>query len=247
MYFRGKIYGGSPDALGISDVPRFSSEIQIPEVPFFTNFPNTENPLSENNRWINNGAPANSFTKCRCTPGFAFGTNVGSGFDDSYDHLSGFTANYSVTVTLKVAGGLPNDGNSREIEIILRQNEDDSSGVKYYEVDAAYLGAITVVRLEGASGSFTVSGYNGNAPGAFSTGDKLRASVSGNVITVDYAPVSTGIFGNLGSVNVLTDTALANNGNKQNYTTGQPGIGFFIRPGANNTDFGISDCTVANI
>ena len=46
---------------------------------YSTNFPSTENPISESGRWINGGSTGLKWANVRTTPGLAFGTQSGSG------------------------------------------------------------------------------------------------------------------------------------------------------------------------
>lgn len=198
---------------------------------YATTFQTVENPLSEGGRWVNSGAPTNGFTKMRvASAGKCYGTNTGSSFDDSYDHMSGWDnyPNQWVQVVAGLAAGLPNDGNSREIEIHLRGNTDTTSGFKVYEIDIPYLDTnINLVRWDGTNGAFTVAAGGFVAPALPSDGDVWYAQISGNVITLKQNGVSCG------TVNVSSD---ANIGGTV-YANGNPGIGAFIRPGANNSDF----------
>src|SRR6266849_8339361 len=57
---------------------------------YTTNFPLTENTISEGGKWINAGVVGLDWSNVRTTPGFAFGTNSGTvAFADSCALLAG--------------------------------------------------------------------------------------------------------------------------------------------------------------
>lgn len=190
---------------------------------YSTKFPLSENPISEGGVWTNVGV---DWTFVKTTPGFARGTNLGNSYDDSYAHLSGFGPDQTVEITLQVVPGLPNDGVSREVELLLRWS-DSQHVAKGYEVDLSYLGGIEVVRWNGAQGDFTVTPGAGSTPRP-ATGDVVKATIAGSLISVYY------------------NDSLVCTVNDATYATGNPGMGFFIRPGASHDDFGITSFTASS-
>ena len=70
-----------------------------------TNFPSTENPLSESGNWINGLTTGIKWANCRSTPGFAFGTQtLQKSYDDSTCVLTGnWGPSQTVQATVKVA------------------------------------------------------------------------------------------------------------------------------------------------
>jgi hypothetical protein len=87
------------------------------------------------------------------------------------------------------------------------------------------------VRWNGTQGDYTVlssTAGSGNLGRELLTGDVLKASISGNVIDL-Y------INGTL--VMRATDSA---------FTTGQPGIGFFTRPGGNSAHLALTKITASS-
>jgi len=165
--------------------------------------------------------------------GFAHGTQTGSapngGYDDSYAYLSGFPANQSASATL-VVNTAATDTDTREAELLLRWS-DSAHSATGYEVNVQYLGAyVQIVKWNGAFGDFTQIGGVTNIPKP-KTGDTFKATIVGNVITVFY-----------------NNTQIAQATDSPNpYTTGNPGMGFFIRAPAANTDFGFSSFTATGL
>jgi hypothetical protein len=59
---------------------------------YATDFPNTENPISEDGHWQNGATNGIDWTDCRTKPGLVFGTESGAGknqYDDSTSILTG--------------------------------------------------------------------------------------------------------------------------------------------------------------
>src|SRR4051794_2598221 len=71
--------------------------------PYTTNFPLTENPISEGAQWTTGLATGLDWANVRTTPGLAFGTQSGSGgFNDSLAVLKGaWTPDQSATATVR--------------------------------------------------------------------------------------------------------------------------------------------------
>jgi len=194
-------------------------------ITYTTNFAGIENPISENGAWHHTGV---DWTKVAKANGFAHGTQTGNGnYDDSYAYLSGFPANQSASATIKLNTGAT-DLESREIELLLRWS-DSANSATGYEINLHYRGAyMQIVRWDGPLGGFTI------LTGAFDpprpkTGDVIKATMVGNVITVFYNGVQ---------IMQTTDST---------YSAGNPGMGFFIRSPAHNTDFGFSSFTASGL
>ena len=84
-------------ALFILTLPLFANT-------YTTNFPLTENPISEAGMWVNGGqSPANNWTNVQTTPGLAFGTMPPStGNDDDSTALLTGTWGPTQTITAVV-------------------------------------------------------------------------------------------------------------------------------------------------
>jgi len=183
---------------------------------YSTNFNLTENPISEGGVWTNGGAVGLNWQNVRTTTGLAFGSGTSSSYNDCVAHLSGFSANQSAEATIfRQVGYISPD--SHEVELLLRFAI-TSGNARGYEVTFS-IGqtAAGIVRWNGASGDWTVVG-SVNLLRAPVTGDRVKATIVGSTITL-YQDIGSG-YVNLGSV---ADSKWA---------TGNPGIGFFIRPGS---------------
>jgi hypothetical protein len=199
---------------------------------YTTNFNLTENPISEGGRW--HGPNGTGFTNVRTANGNAFGTNgVTDTYDDSYAYMTGFTNDHEVEAVIH-RGTVPNF--NHEVELHLRVSE--SGGETYlYEILFNKDGAFQVVRWNGwrgGGGSYDITDLTsiGTGPGhssAPANGDTVRARIVGQTITVWY---------NGSQIWTYTDNDAAK------LTTGNPGIGFFYRPGATPSAFGFQSVTV---
>lgn len=199
-----------------------------PPKSYSTNFPLTENPLSEGGLWI----PGTVFAQGAATKGapqtasgHAYSTMVsfdGTNFDDSIACLSGFGANHEVTCTVANAGG----ATGLEVEILLR-SDITSAHIFQYELDCVFnLGGIHLVRWDmtaGSPNSFTSlrAGQSNEAP--LADGDQVYGSIVGTVVTCKYKP-----FGGSFTTLFTYDTA----GDTTKYSTGNPGIGFWNETGS---------------
>ncbi len=194
-------------------------------ITYTANFSGTETPISENGAWQHNGL---DWTLVAKAGGFAHGTQAGDGnYDDSYAYLSGFPADQSASATI-VLNTSATDAESREVELLLRWS-DSAHSATGYEINLHYLGAYAqIVRWNGLVGDFAIIGGVTNLPKP-KTGDVMKATVVGNVITVFY---------NGTQIAQATDST---------YATGNPGMGFFIRAPAANTDFGFSSFTASGL
>lgn len=190
-------------------------------VVFETNFDATEFPLSEGGKWRRAN---NAWTSVRTSGGYAYGTNgVSNGYDDSYALLSGFGPNQTVEATVQRSANLAN-GITHEVELLLRFS-DDTNNARGYEALFNYEGGFEIVRWNGAYGSFTPLSFNG-ATGylgrQLQTGDVVKATAIGSTITLYI----NGQF----MAKAIDST----------FSTGQPGISFFTRPGGNSANLGLS-------
>jgi hypothetical protein len=197
---------------------------------YSTSFTATENPLSESGKWIEGGVTGRSWTNVRTTPGIAFGTQNGSGaYDDSTAVLAGtWGDNQTVTATVRTIAHT--QAEFEEVEIRLRTTIVANS-ITGYEINFAVGPGQTytqIVRWNGAFKSFTILSDK-EVGGGVRNGDVISASVdSNNTIRV---------FKNGVQVNSATDST---------FTSGSPGIGFYVQGQLTNADYGLSSFTASD-
>jgi hypothetical protein len=202
---------------------------------YTTNFPLTENPISESGHWINGGTTGLDWTNVRTTPGMAFGTMPGNAtgnsvYADSTAVLSGtWGPTQTVQATVSVIS-TPSSSVSAEVELRLRTTITAHS-ITGYEVNCSVRtgnGYLQIVRWNGPLGNFT---YLPGGPAVQCVnGDVLKATISGSAITVYLNGVQMA---------QATDST---------YTSGSPGIGFYLQGGTSalNSNFGFSSFTATD-
>jgi hypothetical protein len=177
---------------------------------YTTNFPLTENPISEGGNWVNGGTPGIDWTNVSTASGLAIGHQVGVSYSDATALLTGAWAPDQTAMAV-VYSTNQNDACYQEVELRLRSSV-SSHSCKGYEINFkasktsnAYL---QIVRWNGALGDFSYIVSRSGAQYGVKTGDTVKASIVGNVITA-Y----------INGVQMLqaTDTV---------YKSGNPGIGF---------------------
>jgi hypothetical protein len=201
---------------------------------YTTNFPLTENPISEGGAWGQGGLKTGlDWTNVRTNGSIAYGTQTGfGGYDDSIALLTGFGPDYRISAVVHFAGTRSSNTGSHEVELILRGSY--TPHIQHlYECNLGYSSAgwyAQIMRMDGVSGAYTdIGNAVVTAFPAVKDGDVFTAEVSGTTIR-SY----------LNGVQLLTATDSA-------YPTGQPGIGFFWRATENITDFAFSSMTVTEL
>ena len=179
---------------------------------YTTNFSGTENPISEGGVWTNGGDVGLDWQNIEKDQGLAFGTGFSPGYNDCIAHLQCFSPNHYAQATLHVQSGYtPPD--SHEVELLVRFKITANSA-RGYEINNGWNGAYSqIVRWNGALNDFTYLNTTGPGFGALVSGDVIRAEAVGDTITV---------FKNGNQVMQATDST---------WSDGNPGMGFFIRPG----------------
>jgi chitodextrinase len=180
-------------------------------VSYSTNFDLNENPISEGGRWRR---ASNAWTDVQTSGGLAFGTNgVTDTYDDSYALLSGFGADQTLEAVVFTDPDLQ-PFSTNEVELLLRATDTPTS-VRSYECLFEISGRIQLARWNGEFGDFTWLEVNdsGGIGRSLFTGDVIKCTIVGDTI---------GAYINGELMGWAVDSAIA---------TGQPGIGFFIRPG----------------
>jgi hypothetical protein len=195
---------------------------------YTTNFPAMENPISEGGRWTNGGAVGIDFRDVQTANGRAYSSGIVSGYDDCIACLSGFPADQSVQATIYRDPSYTAPG-THEVELHLRTTITAKS-IRTYEMDFWFGGSILqIARWNGSAGDFTELDVIGPGPNGLVTGDVIKAQIVGSTITV---------YKNGNQIATCTDNVL---------TSGNPGMGFFVRPGGTLDKYCITSFTAAAI
>lgn len=199
--------------------PPGPSPVPPPNAPSYsTGFDLAENPISEGGAWRRN--QSNAWTNVRTANGRAFGTNgPADTYDDSYAQLSGFPADVQAEAVIFRDPAL-RTGITHEVELLFRVS-DTASSVRCYECLFAYFGGIEIFRWNDQFGSFTLLG-SASLGRELITGDVVKAAMVGNTLTC-----------------YINGQLLAQASDSM-WQDGQPGIGFFTRPGGNSAHLAIS-------
>jgi hypothetical protein len=201
--------------------------VASPHATYISNFPLTENPISEGGRWINGKDVGLDWQNARTTAGLAFGTQSGNSdvYDDSTAVLTGTwgpnqTAQGTVKILTKVTSAI------EELELRLRTTITPHS-ITGYEICFRAVhpgGYMAIVRWNGPLGSFTTLTTNNKAYQGIQNGDVIKASIVGSTITVWVNGVVVG---------EATDSK---------FRSGSPGVGFWLNkgPASMNSDCGFT-------
>ncbi len=196
---------------------------------YSTAFPLTENPISENGRWINGGATGLDWGNAQTTPGLAFGTVVSLGppYNDSTAVLAAaWPSDQTAQATVHTVN--QNSNIFEEVELRLRTTIAAHSITGYefnFRCTADGSQYAQIVRWNGPLNDFT---YVASATGpGLNDGDVVKATAIGSTLTA-----------------YVNGTAVVS-GTDSTYPDGAPGIGFYDQDGAlsDNSDYGFKDFT----
>jgi chitodextrinase len=201
-------------------------------ISYTTAFPLTENPIAEGGRWINGGTVGLDWTNVSTTPGLAIGLESGfNGYDDPTAILTG-TWGPDQTAEATVFTTHQNASIFEEVELRLRTTIAPHRITGYEILFSARSGASAytqIVRWNGALGNWTELDGRGGQQYGIKTGDVVKATIVGNVIT-SY----------INGVEVLQVT-------DSTYTSGSPGIGFYLEGATGvNSDYGFTSFTAVS-
>lgn len=200
---------------------------------YSTDFPLSENPISEQGNWINGGAVGLDWGNVQTAPGLAFGTVVSGGppYNDSTAVLAGsWASNQMAQATVHTVN--QNSAIFEEVQLRLRTTVTAHSitGYEFYfQCTADGTRHAQIVRWNGPLNNFTLLDdalgpglHNGDVIAATAVGDTLTSYING-------VPIIT-----------AKDTT---------YSNGSPGIGFYNQRGtsANHRDFGLTSFSAADI
>jgi hypothetical protein len=181
---------------------------------YSTNFPNTENPISEGGQWLNGAANGLDWQNVRTTTGLAFGSGTNSGYNDNVAQLTNHSipANQQVQVTIHRASGYT-PPSSHEVSLYVRMAI-AAHNIRGYEILVPFGGnGGQIVRWNGALGDFTPLSVSGSGFSTVADGDIVIAKIVGSTITAYHNGVA--------ALSATDGT----------WSSGNPGMGFFIRPG----------------
>jgi hypothetical protein len=216
---------------------------------FTTNFPANENPISQGSSWDGGNAVGTKWVDVKTNAGRA--QAVSSPTPNRYDDACAVLRTSAATCNadqyaegvVDIDNGYTGGGGSHECELWLR-GAITTNNARCYECSIGITTAANappsgvycfVVRWEGAEGSYTplwdphgsIGSYV-NAPTYPVAGDKFRASIKGSVITLYQNGVTLG---------TVTDTQ---------WSTGQPGLGFWPVDGATPSAMGWKQWSCGN-
>jgi hypothetical protein len=196
---------------------------------YSTTFNLTENPISENHRWINGKDVGLDWASASTSPGLVIGRQSGSeGYDDATALVAGGWGT-DQTVQARVFTQNQNDGFYEEVELRLRSTLSPHI-ITGYEINFRCLktsrGYMQIVRWNGLLGDFTYLLDKSGAQYGVANGDLVGATIVGNVITAYINGIE---------VARVTDST---------YASGHPGIGFFLsHPTGTNGNYGFTSFT----
>ena len=199
---------------------------------YTTNFPLTENPISEGGNWINGQAVGLDWHDVSTTPGLAIGHQSGSSYTDGTALLTGAWGP-TQTVEAVVHTVNPKESCYQEVEMRLRSNLTAHSCTGYeisFKATKSASAYLIIVRWNGPVGDFTYLKNSTGAQYGIAEGDTVKATIVGNVITAYLNGVVVG---------TATDST---------YTTGNPGMGFNLETSdasciGTNGDYGFTRLT----
>jgi len=185
---------------------------------YSTTFPATENPISQSGKWLNGATNGVAWTNVQTTPGLAFGTQSGNAagdarYADSTAVLTGsWGSNQEASGIIYVANAPTSSSVYQEVEIRLRTTITTNS-ITGYEINCSVSANsnnsyLQIVRWNGPLASWTQ--LNGSSVHCVN-GDTLRATIKGSTI------------------NVYLNGTLVESATDSTYTSGSPGIGFFLQ------------------
>ena len=188
--------------------------------PYSTNFSRAESPLSDGGQWLNGKADGLDWTDVHTIPGFAFGTEIGGNrpapqkYDDTAAILKGtWGPNQTAQATVRAVNPNQDGKVYEEVELRLRSTITPHNSTGYEvmfrctKIPRAYC---NIARWEGPLGKFTMLKENWGSQYGVKTGDVVKASMIGNVLTVWINGVQ---------VVQLTD---------DKFKSGNPGIGYYL-------------------
>ena len=157
---------------------------------YTTNFPLTENPVSEGGQWINGKTVGVDWSDIATSPGLACGLESGlesgsRGYDDAAALLNGKWGP-DQTAEATVHSVNQNDEVYEEVELRLRSSLSAHRATGYeinFRCSKTTKAYSEIVRWNGPLGSFTYLSQRSGSQYGVTNGDVVKATIVGNVIT----------------------------------------------------------------
>lgn len=208
---------------------------------YHTDFPLTENPVSEGGNWINGGTVGLDWTNVSTAPGLAIGHQCCADYTDATALLTGpWGPDQQASATVYSVN--QNDACYQEVELRLRSSLSAHVAAGYEisfkasQTDVAYL---IIVRWNGPVGDFTYLAKLHGVQYGVATGDTVSARIAGNMITASKngVPMATVDITSLGG---------------RVWSHGAPGVGFNLSNGpaacsGTNGHYGFTTFTATDI
>ena len=207
---------------------------------YTTNFPLTENPISEGGAW-HHLDPTLTKARTEVLNGVhvAHGTQTGGAFDDSSAYLSGFSQNHVIEGVVWVSPSIQGSAAPyHEIELLLRWRDDNPqfntpygpTSATGYEININHTGQY--LQLGSFKGPLLAAAASPPVP---KTGDIFKAQV---VTNANGSATITVWWNGVEKIKYTHATPVLG---------GNPGIGFYIDAGGSNNKFGFSSITATDL
>ena len=221
-----------------ASVPLAAPTLSATPRSYTTRFPLAENPISEGGKWINGKKDGLDWADIRIIPGFAFGTEIGGKrperekYDDSTALLTGtWGPNQTAQATVHRVNK-DNDNIYEEVELRLRSTMSPHNCTGYevmFRCSKSTKAYCNIARWDGILGAWMMLKETRGSQYGVADGDVVKASIKGDVITVWINGLQI----------VQTRDYL--------FTSGNPGIGFYIEGATGvNDQFGFSSFTATS-
>ena len=194
---------------------------------YSTNFPLTENPISENGYWLNGATVGLDWLNVRTTPGKAFGTGVARHYNDSTALLAGtWASDQSAEATVYT---IEDSSVFEEVELRLRSSI-SAHNCSGYEINFSVKAGRPYCQIgfwNGPLGDFETIGTREIG---VRNGDTVKATAIGSVITA--------------YINGRRIFSVTNS----RFSEGSPGIGFYLEGGDGPpANFGFTNFTATGL
>ena len=203
---------------------------------YTTNFPFSEDPISEGGKWVNGGTTGLDWSNVETTGGTAFGLQGDVSYTDGTALLQGISWGSEQTAQATVYNAIPQPQScAQEVELRLRSNLSAHSATGYEITWSTGESYFILVRWNGPVGNFTYLVQKSGSQYNIHTGDIVAASITSN-------------RNGSSTIRAYKNGVLQATVNDSTFKTGSPGMGFNLeggRPGClgDNFNYGFSNFT----